>query len=91
MTKKNAVPGPAETTQSLTPLQDHFLEKLTRLLERRQAYVGEPTHDATLLKVLDRAIYVTYLDCLSQNIAEMAQAQVDKYRNPAANGAPSTN
>lgn len=91
MTNKKAVQSTPEATPELTPLQDHFLEKLTRLLERRQAYVEDTQHDATLLKVLDRAIYVTYLDCLSQNIADMAQAQVDKYRNPSASTAPSTN
>ncbi len=87
---QNLVNSFRETT-TLTPLQDHFMEKLTRMLQQRQSYAAEPNHDPTLVKVLDRAIYVTYLDCLNQGIADLARRQVDQYRNPAVDAPTSPN
>lgn len=66
------------------------MEKLTRFLKQRESYLQDPQRDETLLKVLDRSIYVTYLDCLNQGIDELARARVDEYRIQQKT-APSTN
>lgn len=91
MVNQSSLPGQPEATRTLTPLQDEFLAKLTRFLKQRESYVHDPDRDPTLLKVLDRAIYVTYLDCLGQGLAELARTEVDQYRNRSIDNSPSTN
>ena len=85
------IQGNAQLPKALTPLQDHFLEKLTYFLTKRRSFVAEPKYDPTLLKVLDRAIYVTYLDCLGQGVGDEARALVDQFRDPSAVTPPSQN
>ena len=91
MVNQPSLQSDRESAKTLTPLQDHFLEKLTRFLQQRESYVADPRHDPTLLKVLDRAIYVTYLDCLGQGVADEARARVDQYRAQRPSPAPSQN
>lgn len=91
MVNQPSLQSDRESPRILTSLQDHFLEKLTYLLQRRSGYLAEANHDATLVKVLDRAIYVTYLDCLSQGVAEEARVRVDQYRDLDPPNTPSPN
>ena len=52
-------------------LQRMFLLRLRRLLWLRRSCVGQL--EDSILKVLDRAIYSTYCDCIEQQVGEEAR------------------
>ena len=91
MLNQQSVQSTPESPKVLTPLQDYFLDKLGHYLKKRRSYIADPGHDATLLKVLDRAIYVTYLDCLNQGVGDEARKLVTEFRDPSASTPPSKN
>ena len=81
--------GNAQSPKVLTPLQDHFLEKLTYFLTNRRIYVAELKYDPTLLQLLHRAIYLTYLDSLAQRVGDQARPRVVQSLDPSAVTPPS--
>lgn len=67
-----------------TGLQLHFLRRLRRLVQLRQQQADHLNSDG--LKLLDRAIFSTYCDCLDQGVGDVAQAIIQQLTSSAANG-----
>ncbi len=68
-----------------SPVQLLFLLRLARLLRQRQEYLNVLAPDDWRFRLLNKAIYSTYCDCLEQGIGEDAKALFD--RDKAANRA----
>ncbi|MBI2955140.1 MAG: hypothetical protein HYY30_12550 [Chloroflexi bacterium] len=68
-----------------SPLQLIFLLRLARLLRQRQEYLNVLAPEDWRLRLLNKAIYSTYCDCLEQGIADDAKAlfERDKATNRA--------
>ncbi len=56
---------------SLSPMQSHFLQRLSRLLKLRSEQSGQLNEDGMLL--IDRTIYSTYCDAVDAGVTEEAQ------------------
>jgi len=56
---------------SLSPMQSHFLQRLSRLLKLRSDQNGQLNEDGMLL--IDRTIYATYCDAVDIGVTEEAQ------------------
>lgn len=66
-----------------SPVQLLFLLRLARLLRQRQEYINVLTPNDWRLRLLNKAIYSTYCDCLEQGIGDDAKALFE--RDKAAN------
>ncbi len=60
-----------ENEASYSPLQLHFLRRLTRVLRLRHEQGGELNGEG--VRLIDRAIYCTYCDACDAGAAEEAQ------------------
>ncbi len=60
-------------SRSYSPLQAFFLLRLNRLLRERQDWVARLTPDDWRLKLLSKAIYSTFCDCVEQGVTEDAR------------------
>ncbi len=56
---------------SLSPMQSHFLQRLSRLLKLRSEQRGQLNDDG--LRLIDRTIYATYCDAVEVGVTEEAQ------------------
>ncbi len=56
---------------SLSPMQSHFLQRLSRLLKLRSEQSDQLNEDG--LRLIDRAIYATYCDAVDVGVTEEAQ------------------
>ena len=65
-----------------TTLQLYFLRRLNRLAQLRQQQASHLNGDG--LKLLDRAIFSVYCDCLDQGVGETAQAILHRLTSTAA-------
>jgi hypothetical protein len=59
-------------------LQSFFLMRLGRLLRLKQLYSGLSGQEEWVPKLLNKAIYSTYCDCLEQGVTEDARALIEK-------------
>lgn len=66
-----------------SPVQLLFLLRLARLLRQRQEYLNVVSSDDWRMRLLNKAIYSTYCDCLEQGIGDDAKALFE--RDKAAN------
>lgn len=64
--------------RSYTPLQNFFLLRLGRLLRLKQLYSGLSGQEEWVPKLLNKAIYSTYCDCLEQGVSDDARALIEK-------------
>jgi len=62
-----------EKQRAFSSLQLFFLVRLSRLLQLRQYYAGLAGHDTNELRLLDRAIFATYCDCIDTGVGEDAR------------------
>ncbi len=63
-------------------LQLHFLTRLERLLRLRHQQMGAMSPDT--VRLLDRAIYSTYCDCLDLGVGAEAQRLIRRYQTSSA-------
>lgn len=61
---------------SVSPMQSHFLQRLSRLLKLREEQSGQLNEDG--LRLIDRAIYATYCDAVDVGVTEAAQKLLHK-------------
>jgi hypothetical protein len=65
--------GSKASGRSFSPVQLLFLLRLTKLLHDRQDWSKRPTADDWRLKLLNKAIYSTFCDCVELGVAEDAR------------------
>lgn len=68
---------------SLSPMQSHFLQRLSRLLKLRSEQSDQLNDDG--LRLIDRTIYATYCDAVDVGVTEEAQRLL--HRSAAASAA----
>lgn len=72
-------PGPAPTSFSLSSRstysaeQSMFLQRLQDLLEKRRQVEGHLARDDWRMRLLDKALYSTYCDCMELEIGDEAR------------------
>jgi len=81
--KPQEVENPAPQTEPLTPLQEHFISRLRELMAKRAQPVTIELKDKLALRLLSRAVYATYMDCVANGVGDMASALLD---HPQAKG-----
>ncbi len=74
--------------ESYTGLQLHFLNRLVHLLQLRYGDGGCLSPETQ--RLLDRAIYSTYCDCLDLDVGKEAQRLIRRYYH-TSKGEPATN
>jgi len=74
------LPHPSGRTQSrnYSPLQALFLIRLNRLLHLRQEAVARRLDGEWRLKLLSKAIYSTFCDCVELGVAEDARTLFER-------------
>jgi len=70
-----------EDSTSFSPLQQHFLARLRRLLRLRKDQAGKLNDGG--LHLIDRAIYTTYCDAVECGVAIAAQQLLQRYAAPS--------
>ncbi|MBI4317417.1 MAG: hypothetical protein HY675_02915 [Chloroflexi bacterium] len=68
----------ARGARPYSPLQLLFLLRLARLLRERQEYANLLSPDDWRMKLLNKAIYSTYCDCVEQGLAGDAKALFER-------------
>ncbi len=66
--------GGRAAARSYSPFQTLFLLRLTKLLRDRQEWSKRLGPDDWRLKLLNKAIYSTFCDCVEQGVAEDARS-----------------
>jgi hypothetical protein len=70
--------GSGSKVKSYSTLQSFFLVRLGRLLRLKQLYSGLSGQEEWVPKLLNKAIYSTYCDCLEQGVTDDARSLIDK-------------
>ena len=70
-----------EDSTSFSPLQQHFLTRLRRLLRLRQEQATKLNQGG--LHLIDRAIYTTYCDAADCGVMIAAQQLLQRYAAPS--------
>lgn len=68
----------------VSPIQSLFLNRLSRLLHLREEWHGRRPPSDWRVRLIDKAIYSTYRDCLELGIAETAREMIDRVRPRAS-------
>ena len=69
--------------QSYSPVQLLFLLRLARLLREREEWTGKLSSNDWRLKLLNKAIYSTFCDCVEQGTADDARSLFEQNRTRA--------
>ncbi len=75
-------PSLLEAEERYSSLQLHFLRRLQRLLRVRSEQGGQLNAEG--IRLLDRAIYSTYCDCVDMGISGEAQQLLRRFPVPSA-------
>jgi len=67
-----------------TPMQTLFLLRLQSLIGKRQQHVGRLDAGDWRMRLLDKALYSTYLDCVALGIGDEARALLRQARQAQA-------
>ncbi len=67
----------AAPSQGLSPLQQVFLNKMELLISKREEQLQTAPDDKFSLRLLSRALYGTYMDCVSAGVGDQANAMMD--------------
>jgi hypothetical protein len=59
--------------QSLTPLQEHYLSLLQRLIALKNSYQTDPGFEQWMNRAINKAIYSALRDCIESDIGDMAK------------------
>ena len=70
-----------EGSTSFSPLHQHFLARLRRLLRLRTDQAGKLNEGG--LRLIDRAIYTTYCDAADCGVTIAAQQLLQRYAAPS--------
>ncbi len=73
--------SPHEDSTSFSPLQQHFLARLRRLLRLRKDQAGKLNEGG--LRLIDRAVYTTYCDAVDCGVTIVAQQLLQRYVIPS--------
>lgn len=60
-----------------TPLQEHFLGRLTSLTLKRDEVMRQEPQDRLEFKLVSRAIYTALMDCVAAGAGDRAHAMLD--------------
>ena len=66
--------APARQKRGRSRLQAHFLARLEQLVGQREGQIESDSSDKQSLRLLSRALYSTYLDCVSVGVGDEANA-----------------
>ena len=69
--------GTASQDQILTKLQEHFLAKLHQLIAKREQQLAVDGKDKMSLRLLSRALYSTYMDCVASGVGDQASEALE--------------
>lgn len=73
--------GGRSSTRTYSSLQALFLHRLSKLLSGRQDWSKRLPTDDWRVKLLNKAIYSTYCDCVEQGLSEDARDLLAKSRS----------
>ncbi len=62
-----------ESDQPLTPLQEHYIALLERLIALKHSYQTDPGFEQWLMGAINKAIYSALRDCIESGIGDMAK------------------
>ncbi len=78
----------SDTTSSFgrryTPVQQLFLKRLVVLLEKRRQLELQPTADEDQKKLLNKALYSTFIDCVELGTGDVARSLLQSPGAPSA-------
>lgn len=64
-------------------LQEYFLSRLQRLVALKEQQLQATPQDKLSLRLLARALYATYMDCVSTGAGDQAGALLEKAQSQA--------
>ena len=67
-----------------TPVQQLFLKRFVVLLERRRQFDAQPSPDEDQRKILDKALYSTYVDCVELGTGAEAKSLLQSPGEPSS-------
>lgn len=76
------VPPLRESEGTYSPLQLHFLRRLNRLLRLRYEQGDQLNSEG--VRLLDRAVFTTYCDCVDMGLTREAQSLLQRFSVPSA-------
>ena len=59
--------------RGLTPLQQHYISLLERLIALKNSYQTDPNFEQWMLRAINKAIYSALRDCIESDIGDMAK------------------
>jgi hypothetical protein len=65
--------GVAGVKQPLTPLQDHYLSLLERLIATKNSYQNDPNFEAWKMEAIKKSVYSALRDCIEANVGDTAK------------------
>lgn len=68
----------AQAPQALSSLQEQFLARLHELVAKREQQLRIDPKDKLSLRLLSRALYSTYLDCVANGLGDQASDALDR-------------
>ena len=77
--------APVGRKKARSRLQEHFLARLGQLVEQREQQLKTGSSDKEALRLLSRALYSTYMDCVSAGIGDEANGLMQPVRLDASN------
>ncbi len=75
---------PGGPLRGYTPVQSLFLTRLQSLVAKRQQHAGQLEATDWRLRLLDKALYSTYRDCVELGVGEQARGVLRRVRQPEA-------
>lgn len=73
-----------QSAVAVTPLQQYFLIRLEQLVAKREQQLRVDTKDKQALRLLARALYATYMDCVANGVGDQAASLLDKAQHKGA-------
>lgn len=72
------VRGAAGVKQPLTPLQEHYLTLLQRLIATKNSYQNDPEFEAWKMEAIKKSIYSALRDCIEANVGDVAKEMLQE-------------
>jgi hypothetical protein len=80
--------SPESTQSSVEPaavrLQEHYLSRLHQLIAKREQQLKIDAGDKLSLRLLARALYSTYMDCVASGVGDQASDVLEKAQSRGA-------
>ncbi|MSQ25972.1 MAG: hypothetical protein EXR49_06860 [Dehalococcoidia bacterium] len=68
---------PSARAAQITPLQEHFLDRLAALALKRDQVARQDPQDKLEFKLVSRALYTALMDCVAAGVSDRAHAMLD--------------